>query len=342
MIFSYRTRKRLINLGITILVLLLVAAIVWLCGIIWLDRYVVYSRSGARIDFNQSPTFPSGVVAKPTVQNFSVNIFYDEPEIEAPVVDVMPTSISGYYIDSEALKTDIPAVLEQVQKLEKDTAVLLDVKDIRGHFYYSSSVSTKRAKDVDIEQMNQLIQYLLESDLYLIARLPALRDYEFGLNNVPCGLPRKGGNGSLWLDDTNCYWLDPTKSGTLDYLAQQAMELRLMGFNEVVFTDFRFPNTEKITFEGDKEQAIAEAAATLVQKVSADKFFLSFHSETTTFSLPEGNCRLYLADVPAADVSTIVEQIGSENPAIQMMFLTTVHDTRFDEYCVLRPLDEAP
>lgn len=338
---SYRTRRRLLKLATVTLVLILVAAVVLVCGFIWVDRYVVYGRNGARIDFDQSP-IPSGIVAKPTAQRETVKILYDEPEIEAPPsVEVVPTSISGYHIDVEALKTDIPGVMAQLERLEKGTAVLLDVKDIRGRFYYSSDISDTTSKDVDVEQMDQLIQYLLSSDLYLIARLPAFRDYEFGLNNVPCGLPRKGGNGSLWLDDTNCYWLDPTKSGTLDYLAQQAMELRLMGFDEVVFTDFRFPNTEKITFEGDKEEAIANAAATLVQKVSTDRFFVSFHSEDVAFPLPEGNCRLYLADIPAAEVSTVVEQVTVSDPAIQLMFLTDVNDTRFNEYCVLRPLDSA-
>ena len=189
--------------------------------------------------------------------------------------------------------------------------------------------------------MDQLMDYLLSSDLYLIARLPALRDYDFGLNNVSCGLPKKDGNGSLWLDDTNCYWLNPTKEGTLEYLSRQVLELRLMGFDEVVFTDFRFPRTEKITFEGDKEQSIAEAAASLVEKLTTEGFFLSFQSEEVTFVLPEGNSRLYLSDIPAAEVSTIAEQALVQDSKLQLLFLTTVNDTRFDDYCVLRPLENA-
>lgn len=341
MTLSYRTRKRLLDLGITLLVLLLIGAVLWLCWVIWAGRYMVYHRDGPRLDFDAPATFPSGVIAGPVPERETVKVVYDEPEIDAPIVEVLPTSITGYYIDVETLKTDIPAVMTQLEKLDSGTAVLLDVKDIRGWFYYTTSVGSKNAKDVDTAQMDQLLDYLLTSDLYVIARLPALRDYEFGLHNVPCGLPRKGGNGSLWMDDTNCYWLDPTKDGTIEYLAQQAMELRLMGFDEVVFTDFRFPDTDKITFEGDKSQAIADAAATLVQKLTTDKFFVSFHSSDAAFPLPEGNSRLYLTDVPAADISTIVEQAVTDDPALHLMFLTTVNDTRFNHYCVLRPLDSA-
>ena len=337
---SYRTRKRLVNLGITLLVLVLVAAVLWLCWIVWVGRYMVYHRDGPRLDFSLSPTFPSGVIAHPPTQKETIKVIYDDPEIELPPTEVEPERISGYYIDLEALKTDIGSVMKQLDKLEPGTAVLLDVKDTKGYFYYTSNVGGKNSADVDTAQMDQLIEYLLKSKLYVIARLPALRDYEFGLNNVPCGLPRKGGNGSLWLDE-GTYWLDPTKDGTLDFLTQQVMELRLKGFDEVVFTEFRFPKTEKIVFEGDKDQAIAEAADKLVKKLSSDDFFVSFHSEETAFPLPSGYSRLYLADIPAAEVSTVVEQVVTEDPTLQLVFMTTVNDTRFDEYSVLRPLENA-
>ncbi len=335
---SYRTRKRLLNLGVAFLIILLVAAVLWLCWIIWVGRYMVYHRDGPRLDFSLSPTFPSGIVAHRPTQKETVKVYYNDPEIELPPAEVKPERISGYYIELESLKTDISSVITQLEKLEPGTAVLLDVKDSKGHFYYTSNVGNKTSPEVDTAQMDQLLEYLLGSKLYVIARLPALRDYEFGLNNVPCGLPRKGGGGALWLDD-GAYWLDASKEGTVDFLTQQVMELRLKGFDEVVFTDFRFPQTDKIEFEGDQNQVIAEAAAKLVNKLSSDDFFVSFQSEEAEFPLPSGYSRLYLADIPAAEVDTLVEQIGAENPTLQILFLTTVNDTRFDEYCVLRPLD---
>lgn len=338
MTISYRARKCLIGLGIATLVVAIVAAVLWLCWMIWVSRYMVYHRDGPRLDFNLSADNATGVIAKPPAEKEPVKVVYDEPEIEAPVVEVEPTGINGYYID---LEQDITQIMDQLDKLEKGTAVLLDVKNTRGEFFYTSKVNDKRPKQMDIAEMDRLMAYLLSSDLYLIARLPALRDYYFGLNNVSCGLPKKGGNGSLWLDDSNCYWLDPTEEGTLDYLSQQVMELRLKGFDEVVFTDFRFPYTEKIAFEGDQTRAITDAAAILVERLTTDGFFVSFQSEEVTFALPDGNSRLYLADIPAAEVSTVVEQVLIENPALHLLFLTNVHDTRFDDYCVLRPLENA-
>ena len=72
------------------------------------------------------------------------------------------------------------------------------VKSIYGNFYYSSEVSTRRNSDLNISAVDALISDLTSGNLYVIARLPALRDYYYGLNNVPDGLPTAG--GYLWMD----------------------------------------------------------------------------------------------------------------------------------------------
>ena len=337
---SYRTRRMLRRLGKAAVVLAITAIIAWLCWIIWVGRYIVYTPDGAKLDFSLG-TFPEGVLAVPPTVGQDVEIFYDEPEIGVTPPVVEQTSIRGYYIDFEDLKTDISAVKAKLETLPAGTAVLLDMKSTKGYFHYSTDVGTTTSTSVDIAQMDALIEYLANSDLYVIARIPAFRDWEYGLNHVSSGLPKKDGNGSLWMDDTNCYWLDPTDEDALNYLLRITVELRSLGFDEVVYSDFRFPYTDKIVFESDKVQAIADAAATLASACTTDRFCLSFMSDTPAFRLPVGNCRVYLQDVAAVDVETTVQQTSTDNPALHVLFLTTVNDTRFDDYCVLRPLDSA-
>jgi hypothetical protein len=337
---SYRTRRMLARLGKAVVALIIAACLLWLCWIIWVGRYIVYTPNGAKLDFSLG-AIPEGVPAVPPTDNMDVNIYYDEPVIELPPSVVEKTSIHGYYIDFEDLKTDIPAVKAKLEALPAGTAVMLDVKSIKGFFHYSTSVGKTNSKDVDIAQMNELIQYLSDSNLYAIARIPAFRDWEYGLNHVPSGLPKKGGNGSLWMDDSNCYWLDPTDEKALDYLLRITVELRRLGFDEVVYTDFRFPNTDKIIFEGDKAQAIADAAATLADACTTERFCVSFMSSSPAFPLPEGNCRVYLQDIAAADAETTAQQVPTDDPKLHVLFMTTVNDTRFNDYCVLRPLDSA-
>lgn len=338
---SYRTRRRLRRLGITLLVTALIALVAWFCWVVWVGRYIVYTPDGARLDFSIDPQLPTGEAAEPPAAGETVPIYYDEQEEEEPLPNYDQTAISGYYVDFDELCQDVSAVKDRLQQLPAGTAVLLDVKNTKGYFHYSTSVGETTSGDVDTAAMDELIAWLAGSELYAIARLPAFRDWEFGLNNVPCGLPKKEGNGSLWMDDTNCYWLDPTSDGTLNYLTRITTELRGLGFDEVVFDDFRFPNTEKIEFEGDKTQAIADAAAMLVDACATDRFCVSFYSADPAFALPAGRARLYLEDVVAADVHSVIAQTVTKDPAIHVLFLTTVNDTRFDEYSVLRPLENA-
>ena len=217
---SYRTRQRISRLLKGTLIALVIAAILWLCWIVWVGRYVVYTKDGVRLDFSLSPTFPSGQVAGLPSRGPTVPIVYDEPQESLPLPPTAEkTGISGYYVDPAQLQSDIPGLLEQLKNLPKGTAVLLDVKNIKGHFYYTSSTG-KESKDVDNTQMDLLLDWLLKSDLYVIGRIPAFQDYEYGLHHVDDGLPKKGGNGSLWLDktnDNNTYWLNPASDGALDY-----------------------------------------------------------------------------------------------------------------------------
>lgn len=340
---SYRTRRNLRILAKTLLILTLVAAISWLCWIIWVGRFVTFHRDlGAKLNFDLGP-IPEGELAVPsTTTPPDVDIFYNDPQIDAPPVVQEKTGIAGYYIDLEDLQNDIPAVMEQLKALRPGTAVLLDVKSPKGYFYYSSDL--EEASDstlVDVAQMDELFAYLAESKLYTIARLPAFRDWRYGLNHVPSGLPEQNKGGALWMDDTGCYWLDPTDQQALSYLVRITKELQNLGFDEVVFDDFRFPVTNQIVFSGDKTQAIADAAATLSTACATEQFCVSFMSSNAAFPLPAGNCRVYLQNVAAEDADTVAQQVQTDAPQLHVLFMTTTNDTRFDKYSVLRPLDSA-
>lgn len=341
MSLSYRTRRRLRHSLIAAAILLGLALAFFVGWVVWADRYIIYTREGARLDFELSQQFPEGSPAEPPEASEPVKIIVQEPEEgnNQPVVEQV--SINGYYVKSKDLKEDIPGVIEKLKTLPAGTAILMDMKTVKGSFYYTTAVGSTVSKDIDQEQMNQLLEFLSNHDLHAIARIPAFRDWEYGLNNVPQGLPKKGGNGSLWMDDKNCYWLNPTKDEVLSYLVRIVTELKGLGFDEVVFTDFRFPDTEKIKFEGNKAEAIKKAAATMVEACATDRFFVSFQSTDYAFPLPGGSTRLYLADVAAADLPLVRQQAVTNNPSIQLLFLTEANDTRYNDYCVLRPLEDA-
>ncbi len=335
----YRTRRILQQSAIVALVVFVVAALVWLCWFTWLKRYVIYTRNdGAVVDFSMSAQLPEGELALPPVQDETVSIYYNEGDNTINTSKEL-TQLVGYYVDRDALIAGTEQVLQQARALDRNTPIMLEVKSATGNFFYSSAVAEYRDSKVNTEAVDQLIQDLNESGYYLIARLPSLRDRMYGLNNVNDGVFDTRG-AYLFRDEGACYWLNPAKQGVLTYLVQIVSELKNLGFDEVVFDYFEFPDTKYMRFDGDKDQALAEAAKTLLTSCGSDNFTVSF-AQKPGFSLPKGCTRLYIKDAVAADAALLAQQTGLENTQVRVVFLTQFHDTRFDEYGVLRPLDAA-
>ncbi len=334
MTIPYRARSFLKRLGKSLLIFAMVAAVVLVFGFIWLDRYVVYARDGVKLDFSVSSQNLIGQkVEKPVIEN-PISIYYHDGS-DSPYAQKDLEQITGYYITTRDLEQDFEGVLEQVKKIPAESAVMIDVKSIYGTFNYSSYASKERNVDVDTEKMDALIKQLNSGKNYTIARVPALRDRMFGLNHVEYGLPVAA--GYLWMDSMGCYWLDPTKDGTITYLVQIASELKTLGFDEVVFTDFYFPESDSIVFRGDKTEALSKAAQTLVNTCGANGFAVSFGIKQS-FAFPDGKSRIILQDVQAADAEAAAQAVEIDNPEVRIMFLAENHDTRYDGYSVLRPI----
>lgn len=338
MIFSYKTRQFFRRALRTLLVLALILAISLLFFAVWLRRFVVYTPQGVRLDFNATvPVGPGAVPSRP--DKLDIFIDYWQPEETRPDDPVIVQQrLEGYYVPSEMLQKNIPALREQLALLPAGTAVLLDLKSFWGYFYYSSDFGI-HSDSYDIGAVDALIADLAAFDLHLIARLPALRDYEYARNHTSCGLPTS--KGYLWTDDSGCYWLDPTDDGTLTHLINVAKELRDMGFDEVVFKDFYVPESNKIVFRSDRKAAIEAAAATLVAAFPSGDFTVSFVGYRTDLVLPEGNCRLYLEGVAAVDVQDVLAMTQVADKRMQVVLLCQTNDTRYDVCGTLRPLDLA-
>lgn len=337
MILPYRTRSFLKRLGIFLAVVIALLAVAWLLYMAWLSRFVLYTRAGVRLDFSQSSQTLSGITATRPEQEDPITIYYNEGQ-NAVDTSTELTKLDGYYITGAELEKDLEAVRRQVKALPSGTPIMLDLKSIYGNFFYSSSVNGNRNTDVDIEAMDQFIRELNSSSYYTIARIPALRDRLYGLENVRDGLPVAA--GYLWMDSYGCYWLNPASDGTVSFLAQIANELRGLGFDEVVFCDYYFPETDKIVFRASKQEALEKAAQTLVNTCATDRFAVSF-TATTTFTAPTGRSRIFLQNVAAADAAQRAAQFALEDPAVGVVFMTDIHDTRFEEFGVLRPIADA-
>lgn len=340
MIFPYRTRRRLRRLGTFLLAVLIFGILVTICWTTWVQRYIIYTRDGVVLNFDQDYHIQEGIVAVPPGDEDSISIYFNEGD-NALELSTELTQLKGYYISTSVLASDIAGTMETVRSLESGTAVMVDVKSIKGVYYYSTQIEGANTANIDLNAADALIQQVTKGDYYAIARLPAFRDYYFGLNFVDEGLPYAYGTGYLWMDDNGCYWLKPNSTKVLNRLIEIVDELKALGFDEVVFTDFCFPNTENITFNGDKNEAIVSAMNTLISNCNTSGFAVSFSVSNHTLPIPEGRSRLYLESIPAKNVGLIASQVVITEPDIRLVFMAETNDTRYDDYGVIRPIETA-
>ena len=200
MSIPYRHRRILNRIGVAALIFLLVFLLVWLCWVIWLQRYVVYTSSGAKLDFSQSSYEISGVEAAPPKSNVEVSIFYNEGADAIDTAKEM-TQLSGYYITSDMYKEDLDNVMLQVERLPGSTPIMVDMKGPFGTFFYQSKLGEAiTSQSTNIQGVSQLLDRINKKGFYKIARISALRDRTYGENHVSSGLYMLSRAG-LWMDD---------------------------------------------------------------------------------------------------------------------------------------------
>lgn len=335
---TYKTRRMLQRVGTVVLAFLLVFVLVWFCWVIWLERYIVYSRDGAKLDFTRQDQSLTGEIAVPPKADSSVSIFYNEGSDAIELTKEL-TSLIGYYIDYDALKGDMDEIREDLNRLKAGTPIMIELKGGYGSFYYSSSLpGAVPSASVNVAAVDELIQYIRSKGFYMIAEISAFRDYDFGNRNVPSGLYMNSRAG-LWMDNGGCYWLDPTNANTIGWVTSIINEVQGLGFNEVLLNNFRFPaEKDKYIFNGDMDEALSNAASSFLASCGSDTFVISYAVTTPTFPLPEGRSRIYLTSVEAKDVAAQAAQATFENSEARLVFLSDTNDTRFDAYSVLRPL----
>ena len=341
MSIPYRYRRILNRIGVAALIFLLIFLIVWLCWVIWLQRYVVYTSSGAKLDFSQSSYEISGVEAAPPKADMEVSIFYNEGADAIDTTKEM-TQLSGYYITSDMYKDDLDNVMLQVERLPNSTPIMVDMKGPFGTFFYNSKLEEAiTSQSTNIQGVAQLLDRINKKGFYKIARISALRDRTFGENHVSSGLYMLSRAG-LWMDEGGMYWLDPTNATAINWISSVVLELKEMGFDEVLLDNFRFPQNDKYIFNnGDKTEALQSAAKKIVEACASNKFVISFGVDDPTFQLPDERCRIYLTNVDAGSVSSMVSKVTFDDPEIRLVFLSETGDTRYDKYSVMRSLNVA-
>lgn len=338
-ILSYRNKRRLKTLLWVLLVALAIFLMFCVTRFIYLQRFLVYQDGNVVLDYAQDLD-TMGKPEPPPWDSSTVTIITEEPtSMVTSVLERPMEQLSGYYITTEMLG-NVDAVRAALEEADKPQTIMLDLKSVYGSFYYSSGVYGAVSADVDIRAIDALIEELAaREDLYLIARVASLTDNNFALDNQSCGLPLR--SGALWMSG-GCYWLDPMATAVQEFLVSIAQELAFMGFDEVVFDDFRIPDSENIVYKSDltRDESAAEAARLIREMLVNDPIRVSFN--TSSAAVAQSTDRVYLVTQDGAAVAGLVDGVKDmlEDLPVQIVFLTPSRDTRFDGYGLLRPLIE--
>ena len=335
---TYSGKQRLQRTGIIALVCLLALILVWACWVIWIGRYVVYSKEGATINMDVPLYLTGGQEARPPAEDATIPLYINEGS-DAITTSTELTKINGFYIDTDTLTEERNTAMDTIATLPSGTAVMVELKNKWGTFFYSSDLSDATVSTkLDVEGVDKLIQELNSKNLYSIAMVPAFRERYYCLDHSSSGLEVTR-RTHLWEDGDKCYWLDPTDNGALNWIMSIVEELKALGFDEVVFTEFRMPDTDGIYFSGDRDEAIKKAAATLVEKCASDNFTVSFMSDDPEFPMPEGGrCRIYVQNVSAKDVAAAAAKLKVPDQKVNIVFMANTNDTRYDEFSSLRSI----
>ena len=340
-IFSYRNKRLLKRTLLTVLLVLLAIAALVVCRFIYVGRFVTYDNAGAHLDYEQhlSAVRAPEAAKTETEEDFSFDTVLDAASSEDSASS-QAAKLTGYYITTTMMANDMDAVRAALSQMDDYNAIMIDVKSVYGSFYYSTAISgAAKATVMDIKQVDSLISELAQQKgVTLIARVPAFSDPEYSLKHQSQALPLY--NGALWTDENNCYWMNPYSNDVQGYLTSIALELANLGFDEVLFDDFYFPDSERISWTGSvtKQEAILDAADNL----SANLLNQSIRLDLGT-SDPEVAAyasRVFIATNNASQIDSDKALLADVIPdsAAGIVYITDSRDTRFDDCGAMRPL----
>ena len=240
---SYRGRMTFQGFLKGLIVVLAVILVAALAGYFILQRYIIYTDSGTRIDL---PFFNRAEEPEPTED---VNIVFGGGE-ENPVPAPEDTQSAG---ETEGM-TELRAVWLPLTALTDGTAqaqaeaaggnaVVLDMKLTDGTLAYHSEQPLANQAGVNMADEDgsreRAIRELNEGELYTIARVSCFKDHGLSAADRPLNILTN--SGYLWMDPEGVRWTSPANEQVRAYLTGIAVELAQLGFDEILLDFAGYP-----------------------------------------------------------------------------------------------------
>lgn len=175
----------------------------------------------------------------------------DYLEQTSPNWDLMKdnTEVRGIYMTGHTIadKEKFEKLIKLIDETELN-AVVIDVKSDEGMVLYKTNLEDVQFcganNKVIIEDIDAVLKYLNEKEIYTIARIVTFKD-----NKAASKFPHlsvKTTTGTVWRDRNNQAWLNPYNKQAWDYVLNIAEEAAVKGFSEIQFDYVRFPTDGNI------------------------------------------------------------------------------------------------
>lgn len=338
-VFSYEARLRMRKLLRVILLALALLLLLYILRAIYLQRFLVYDENGVHLDYGGVNLSPLPDAAAHPDEDYILKQEAAVGTVEGVEEQTGTPLLKGYSVSVSQLLSDerrgaIPTAVEGAG------CVMLDLKTSTGKYLYRTTLARTETASTDLDSIEALIRDLTVSkDMTVVARVPAFQDSAFALSDFSQALPIK--NGALWIDHNGSYRLDPAGKDVADYLVSIARELSSLGFDEVVFQNFDFPQSVNIHYprEIPGAQAALTCAETVARRLATYGVKVSFQSED-----PAIEALSHRAFLPAETGMEAVEMARARSEFLsgddgKLVFLTGSRDTRFQPYGKLAPLE---
>ena len=233
---SYRGRTPKWKSGLAIV---LVLVILLSCGVIFLQKHMVYDAGGnARLEL---PWSDQEEPPQKEQEQKEEEKETPEVEIQKPTPKPKPTQAKTQRIQAFAGPLKAADVASASWEDMDSAAVILRS---HGAVFFNSSTATVQSVQAPEETAGAL-QTLTKDRPGTAALFGCFQDSLTARDNVEAMGLKNTGN-YIFYDGENQNWLDPSKEGTQKYLGGQLKELAELGFDEAILTEFSFPTAGKL------------------------------------------------------------------------------------------------
>ncbi len=231
---TYRGRSPMRTFLKIVILLLTSVLILAILALFFLQKYIVYSTDGIRLEL---PFFSGRPPAETTP---AVPI---DPEGTQPVIIVTPEIIKPKWLRAVSLPREAlydGTALDKITRAEGNAAIF-DMKADSGSLgFVSEQEPAIRAKVSSGDAaINAAIRALNATDIYTVARVSCFKDND--LSNADYSLSVTTNSGYRWTDPDGTRWISPTDERVRQYVTNICAELAELGFDEILLVNSGYP-----------------------------------------------------------------------------------------------------